>query len=187
MTILTTAIHCLLLAGPPEVTTADGALTTMCQLRDDGMAVIDRTSLDDCEVYAVKVVGAQAGTASIEHPPRVVFAIDEVLLGPGVVGQQLAAVLPDATYVPPAVCHEPSEAPAPTKRAVPAVGSRFLIAGGWNATHSWFVAPAQGVRLPETSAALREAVRTLLASKIEMAARQKRMAAQTGKKDPLVR
>lgn len=128
-----------------------------------GRQVIQPKALADCELYVVRVTEVHDEGAIFIRPPRVALAVEQVLLGepqpeplPAIFSESITHDLGDAVRKNPvAPGYEPIQGPE--------LGTRFIVAGGWNDERTWFETnyenrwPVTDTKLAELAAALKEA------------------------------
>lgn len=123
--------------------------------------VIRPEALANCELYVVRVTQVHAQGATFTRPPRVALAVEQVLLGEPQ-PQPLPAVFSASLSDHPCGNGAAEEAQRRAQQPIqgPAVGERFIVAGGWNLARTWFEVSSRN-RWPVTDAMLADFTKAL--------------------------
>ncbi|MCY1030989.1 ankyrin repeat domain-containing protein [Corallococcus sp. BB11-1] len=125
---------------------------------------IDPKALATCELYVVRVLEVHDQGATFKRPPRVALTVEQVILGepqtqplPAVFSASLGDHFCGNGAMEEA--QQRAQEPAPG----PALGERFIVAGGWNQARTWFEVtssnrwPVTDTRLADLTTALKTA------------------------------
>ncbi|WP_375758625.1 ankyrin repeat domain-containing protein [Corallococcus exercitus] len=136
------------------------------------------TALADCELYVVRVTQVHDQGATFTRPPRVALAVEQVILGEPQ-PQPLPAVFSESLGDHFCGNGAMEEAMQRAQEPVhgPALGTRFIVAGGWSTDRTWFEVTSRN-RWPVTDTMLADFATALKAARKEDRAFDRRIEAR---------
>ncbi|MFP2895619.1 ankyrin repeat domain-containing protein [Corallococcus sp. 4LFB] len=125
------------------------------------------TALADCELYVVRVTQVHDQGATFTQPPRVALTVEQVILGEPQ-SQPLPAVFSESLSDHFCGNGAMEEAMHRAQEPVhgPALGARFIVAGGWSGDRTWFEVASRN-RWPVTDTMLADLTTALKAARRE--------------------